>query len=92
MSTYEHERSISTEAAFTLTNEAGEHVEVRRDLVIWENAGGEWFVAVTEPDPMQPEGDALAGDTISVPDEAAGVFDDLFTRIADPSRLGSRAR
>jgi hypothetical protein len=92
MSTHDHERSISTEAAFTLTNEAGEHVEVRRDLLIWENAGGEWFVAVSEPNQDDPEGDALAGNMISVPNEAAGVFDDLFTRIADPARLGARTR
>jgi hypothetical protein len=90
MSTHDHERSISTEATFTLTNEVGEHVEVRRDLLIWENAGGEWFVAVTEPNQDDPEGDVLAGDMIAVPDEAAVVFDDLFTRIADPSRLGTR--
>ncbi len=92
MSTHDHERSISTEAAFTVRNEAGERVEVHRDLLIWETAGGEWFVAVTEPNQDDPEGDALAGDMISVPDEAAGVFDDLFTRIADPVRLGTRTR
>ena len=88
MSTHEHERSIGTEAVFTLTNEVGEHVEVHRDLLIWENAGGEWFVAVTEPNQDDPERDTLAGEMISIPNEAAGVFDDLFTRIADPARLG----
>lgn len=86
-----HERSILTEAAFTLTNEAGEQVEVHREMMIWRNVGGELFVAVTEPDPAEPEGNVLSAASIPVPDAVAGVFDELFALITDPATGGVKA-
>ena len=56
----------------------GQQVEARRDVPRWENTDGWWFVHLGEPD--------------ATDDESAGVFDDLFTRIADPARLGARTR
>lgn len=38
------------------------------------------------------ERDVLSMATTLILDEAAGVFDDLFTRIADPAILGARTR
>jgi hypothetical protein len=85
-------RSINTTAHFAVTDATGQESSVYRELALVEKDEGGWLVAVTEPNQDDPEGDVLAGDMISVPDEAAGVFDDLFTRIADPSRLGARTR
>ena len=81
-------RSINTVGHLDVTDAAGQESSVYRELTLFEEDEGGWFVAVTEPNQDDPEGDVLAGDLISIPNEAAGVFDDLFTRIADPSRLG----
>ena len=85
-------RTISTTAHFTVTDAAGQESSVYRELTLIEKQEDGWMLVVTEPNQDDPEGDVLSGGTIEVPDEAAGVFDDLFTRIADPVRLGVRTR
>jgi hypothetical protein len=61
------------------TDHDSQQVEARRDVSLWENTDGWWLVHLGEPDATDD-------------DESAGVFDDLFTRIADPARLGARTR
>ena len=80
-------------STYNSTDHDSQQAEARRDLSLWENTDGQWFVHVGEPDAADdPEGEYVSSAMIAVPDEAAGVFDDLFTRIADPARLGARTR
>ncbi len=83
-----HERSISIEGTFTVIDHDGRQVEVRRELVILENADAEWSILVTEPDPAQPEGDVLASALLAIPSEASPVFDAIFAMIAVPATGG----
>lgn len=93
MSKQTHERSILTEATFRITNHDGQQVEVRRDLLIWENTDAEWFISVGEPDATDdPEGELVASGMIRVPVEAWATLDDLFTLVADPAVVGARTR
>jgi hypothetical protein len=85
--------TISTTAHFAVTDAAGQESSVYRELTLVEKDEGGWLVVVTEPDPIQPEGDVQAGDMISRLDEAAGCLTICSRGSSLPPHLGSeRAR